>query len=97
MKKIATPVGGRLDGFTGDARLYKLEPPIEQKDWDGTLVATHEFVVVSAVSVPFTGPETYIFPADAGGNVVDWGELDGSARGHMDHSLALSDAGYTAL
>ena len=38
--------------------------------------------------------ETYIFPADEDGNVLDWGELEGSYRGGMDHEEALHNAGY---
>ena len=65
-------------------RHYQLSEPLE-----GT-----EFVVVSASVVPFGAPETYIFPADAAGEVTDWGELDGSYRGGLDHEKALRNAGY---
>lgn len=77
----------KLDGFTGDARLYSLSEPIGNK---------YSHVVVSATVVPFgIGPETYIFPADVDGKVIDWGELDGSFRGALDHEQALNDAGYS--
>lgn len=33
----------------------------------------------------YSGPETYLFPADADGRVIDWNEIEGSYRG------ALSD------
>lgn len=78
----------------GDGRVYRVDPPIEQRDWDGEVEATHEYVWVSATVVPYTGPETYIFPSDADGNVLDWGELDGSYRGGLDHAEALRGAGY---
>lgn len=83
-----------LAGFTGDARLYMVSPAAEQRDWDGALEATHDYVIVSATTVPFSGPETYIFPATPDGEVADWGELDGSYRGGLDHEEALRNAGY---
>lgn len=54
-----------------------------------------EHVVVSGCHAMFSGPETYIFPADSTGSITDWGELDGSFQGAIDHERALSDAGYT--
>lgn len=92
-KKTAKFVA-RLTGFTGEARLYKLSPPIAQTDFYGTEVAQREYVIVSATVVPFGGPETYIFPATEGGEIADWGELDGSYKGGLDHATALLGAGY---
>ncbi len=96
----AVLVKKNLSGATGTAHLYRLDPPIEQKDWDGNVEATHEYVRVSATVVPnfgfsdVGGPETYIFPADETGEVLDWGEVDGSYRGGLDHEEALHRAGY---
>jgi len=73
-----------LPGWAGDARLYRLSEPLEG----------HEYVVVSATDVVFSGPETYIFASDADGEVTNWGELDGSFRGAKDHEAALAGAGY---
>jgi len=92
-RKIATFVRD-LSGFTGSAKLYHVSPPIEQKDWDGEVEAVHSHVVVSATVALFSGPETYIFPANEDGQVVDWGELDGSFQGDLDHEAALRGAGY---
>jgi hypothetical protein len=64
--------------------LYRLSEPL-----DG-----HTYVVVSAAVVPHSGPETYIFGADADGNVADMDELQGSFRGDMNHETALRYAGY---
>lgn len=72
-----------LDGFTGDARLFELDPPL-----DGST-----FVVVSATTV-LGRPETYIFPADENGSVINWGEMEGSFQGGKDHTRALANAGY---
>lgn len=83
--KTATLVDPELIGWSGDARLYKLDPPL----------ANNEYVVVSAVVVPFdSGPETYIFASDDSGNVKDYLELDGSFKGGLDHAAALNGAGY---
>lgn len=80
-----------LADFTGDARLYKLNPPLE---YDGQLT---EFIVVSAADVLLSGPETYIFPADVAGKIISWGELDESFRGGLDHNAALFGAGYEVV
>lgn len=79
-----------LAGFTGAAALYELSDFIEVEGTDE--IFSH--VVVSATVAPYTGPETYIFPANADGKVEDWGELPGSYRGGLDHEQALRNAGY---
>ncbi len=92
-KKTATLIKARLANFTGDANLYRLDPPLTDVDWDGN-EHSHEYVVSSATVAMFSGPETYLFPADKDGEVTDWGELDGSYRGGLDHEEALRGAGY---
>ncbi len=89
----------KLEGFTGDARLYRLTPPIEVKPEceDDPYAGKFRYVVVSATIALFSGPETYIFPADAKGNVLNWGELEGSYKGGLDHEGALKSAGYIVL
>jgi len=81
--------------FTGNARLYKLDPPMSIKDWDGEETGKTEFVVVSGAYAMFSGNETLIFPSDENGKVTDWGDLPGSFRGAIDHEKALTGAGYT--
>lgn len=76
-----------LTGFNGEARLYRLSEPLEG----------NEFVAVSAVVAFYSGPETYIFPANSDGKVASWGELDGSFRGSLDHEEALRGAGYEVI
>lgn len=91
----------RLHGYAGDARVYRLDPPIESQV-DDPNARKCSLVVVSAVEAPLTGPETYIFPAyeqapDERGNayaVDSWFEMDGSFRGGLDHERALRGAGY---
>ena len=72
-----------LDNFTGMAALYKLSKPLEGYD----------YVVVSATRV-YVQVETYIFPSNENGEVVDWGELPGSMREVYNHVMALNNAGY---
>ena len=76
-----------LDGWRGDARLYKLSEPHEG----------FEYVIVSAIQQAFDTlrPETYIFGATPEGSAVNYLELEGSFRGSMDHELALANVGYT--
>ena len=84
-----------LDQFTGVASLYKCDPPMMIPTWDDDKPNEKtEYVVVSAAVAMFSGPETYIFPADAKGNITDWSELNGSYRGGMSHHSALAGAGY---
>lgn len=64
-----------LDGFTGHASLYQLN--------DGS------YVIASSADVPFSGPETLIFPSNEAGEVVDWCEI-GGGRGYLDHEAALA-------
>jgi hypothetical protein len=87
----------RLQGWVSDARLYSLSEPIEWHTYNDegeeeTRTATH--VVVSAVNAPYSGPETYIFPAMDTGKTLNMLELSGSFRGELNHALALKNAGY---
>lgn len=89
----ATLLKDRLPNFSGHAQLWQLDPPLLGYD----KVTSHEYVVVSGVNAMFSGPETYVFPADADGKVIHWGELDGSFRGEINHEKALRNAGYSTL
>lgn len=91
VRGVATQVGGSLASFRGDARLFKLSQPVKYFSGGGNMQTEH--VVVSAVTA-YSGPETYIFPADADGRVLDYMELDGSFRGGLDHAHALDGAGF---
>jgi len=84
----------RLDtphGFRGDAALYHLSEPVAV-DSDGTITTQH--VIVSAADVPYSGPETYIFPANADGKITGWSEMDGSRRGTLSHTEVIEAAGW---
>ena len=78
-----------LPEFNGRAALYKVEPPMAYGKKKKT-----SYVAVSAVVAMFSGPETYIFPADKKGEVLDWNELGGSFKGGLCHETALTNAGY---
>ena len=75
--------------MVGDGRLFQLSPPMRSEGRDPI-----EFVVVSAVDIAYSGPETYIFEADEYGTIVNFAELRGSFRGALDHQRALAIAGY---
>ena len=87
--------------FTGDARLYELSKAVTFKsgydDDDNPVQDETYFVVVSGIVAMFSGRETYIFPSDQDGNVLDWGELEGSFRGNIDHQAALANLGYEVI
>lgn len=89
---------GRPDGV---ARVYRCDPPMPWRKYGVGEDRTAEYVIVSAVPHVLVGdPETYIFPASIGPDGVDvddWGELDGSYRGGMDHEEALRGAGYEVI
>lgn len=77
--------------WRGDARLYRVDPPVSW-GYDGESETDH--VIVSGIDNEW-GIETYIFAADSTGEVLGWGELDGSFRGAIDHEQALNGAGYS--
>jgi hypothetical protein len=84
----------KLDGWQGDARLYRLVPPVPIVTWNDEPNGAAEYVAVSANVVMFSGAETYIFHADPDGEVISWSDLPGSFRGGLDHERALRQAGY---
>lgn len=98
----------RKDG-NGEGRVYRCVPPMPAHDYGaedghGRSDCTGarpcfltEYVWVSAAHVVFSGPETYIFPCNAEGEVTNWGELPGSFKGDLDHEEALRGAGYEVI
>lgn len=86
-----------LDGFAGEANLYKLDKTIVISDYDDT-ETKFEYVIVSKVEIPFPvekvdfdieTKETYIFPASEDGDVINWTELPGSLKGDISHDYVL--------
>lgn len=94
MSNTATFIGKVNPGARGDMELYELNPPLHDEYAEG---APFRYVVVSTVIAPFSGPETYIFPADEQGNILSYGELEGSFRGALSHTRALNNAGYEVV
>ena len=90
-KGIATLIREALPEFVGRASLYRISPGVAYYA-DGVMHTTN-YVIVSAVQDHLIH-ETFIFPADESGSVIDWDELDGSLRGTTSHQKALEGAGY---
>ena len=78
----------QLKDWTGDAALYELSEKVPY------VKGETNFVVVSAADTFDHGPETYIFPADEKGEILNWREMKGSLGGVMDHVKALDKAGF---
>jgi hypothetical protein len=88
------------ENFSGKANVFKLDPPVKYDIpyFDDQQPAKYTaFVVVSATHVPLMGDETFIFPSDELGNVLDWEELDGSYEGDRNIARAIENAGYTII
>ena len=85
-----------LDGFTGEARLYRVtgDPGelVRYQDENDEACVT-AYVIVSATTVAGT-PETYIYPSSNDGQILSWTELAGSFKGALDHDQAIAGAGW---
>jgi hypothetical protein len=88
----ATLIRDDLPRFSGHAAHYRLSVPLGEYYGDQRFTD----VVVSTACVGGRD-ETYIFGADADGNVTNWGELPGSVKDCTDHAEALAGAGYTIV
>ncbi len=82
--------------FNGEAKMYELSEKVSYADGYQKKRKT-KYVVVSAIIAPFTGAETYIFPCDKNGVPYNFGELEGSYRGGLDHEEALRGLGVTEI
>jgi hypothetical protein len=82
-----------LDDWRGDAALYRLSEPLDGNEYVVVSAATLQSLVSFELEA-WQATETYIFGADRSGKVTDWGELDGSLKGTLDHAEALRSAGY---
>lgn len=103
----ATLVKEALEGFNGDVNLYRMDPPLEGHEYvivsavvlGGDAQAADSFLemlspLVGAGEYERANEETFIFGADAEGEVTDWAELPGSIKHTRDHAAALTAAGY---
>lgn len=76
-------------GWKGKAALYALSHPMSWEEYcfetDEPVTKTCDHVIVSAAVAMFSGPETYIFPADAGSadscNPISWGSFQARSVG----------------
>jgi hypothetical protein len=80
MSKFAT----KVKDVNSKQVMWQLEPPL-----DG-----NKYVITSASTVDFTGPETYLFACDKEGNITNWCELPGSYRGELNHKRCFANIGY---
>lgn len=87
--KTATLIKENLEGFAGEASLYKVNPPME--DWEENM---HKYVICSTVYSMCTGLETCIFPANKKGKIVSFEDLEGSERGTSSHKKVFKNVGY---
>ncbi len=55
----------------------------------------NKYVITSTANTPLVGKEVYLFPADEKGNIIDWGELEGSYHGSLDHKKCFENIGYS--
>lgn len=99
MPKTAYPIQKHLEGWIGNATLYRIDPPIEYQSLKRLIFRFKRFkktryVIVSTSNVPMSGWETFIFPADKHARVLDWLELPGSQRYTRSHQEVLLNAGY---
>lgn len=86
----------KLD-WIGDARLYKVVPPMTACLRPGEEPVQVEAIIVSKVRTPgtFGGPETYIFPADPHTwKTLSMREMPGSVCEEATHEQVLADLGY---
>jgi len=86
-----------IQGFRNRAELFRLSEPVTVAKPGDT--RTTLFVIVSAIAwtADFRVPETFVFPADESGQVIDWDELPGSFRGACDIDRALRAAGFDVI
>ena len=80
-------INDNLPDFSGLAMHVRFEKPITVVEYENDIVG-RDFIV-SSTNVPFSGPETYIFPANEDGTIRSWGELPGSQRGVLDHETVI--------
>jgi hypothetical protein len=93
--KTATLIKDSLEGYNGHAAHYLLSPGIEYERWttDGAVTEIAEHVIVSAVDVPFSGPETLVFSGTPEGEILYYFEL-AAFLGELNHRKPLEALGY---
>jgi hypothetical protein len=82
--------GTNKGDWNGRAELYELSEAVPYNK--GGRKRSTKFVIASSVANAWA-VETLVFPADKGGNVLDWSELAGR-RGQCTHREALHLLGF---
>lgn len=87
----------QLEGFNGEAWLYRLDPPFRLESWRMSTFQfeTAEYVVSSAV-IAYSGPETLVFASTSKGDPLDMAEI-GGGRGYLDCDTAIKMMGYEVV
>ena len=70
------------NGVRASQNLYKMNPPYQG----------NKYVILSKST--YMGGETYIFPSNEEGQILDWLELQGSMRGNWSDSEILEGINY---
>jgi hypothetical protein len=79
--------------FTRDAFVYEVTPPVQWRDFDFETDKEVE-LESSYVWVSSIAGETYAFPCNWCGEVINWAELDMSKVGDWHPDAVLTKAGY---
>ena len=84
------------DKFNGYACVYKLSESVPYNfDWDTDKYLDETlYVVISAANVPYSGIETFMFPSDKDGNILDWGEMSASEKGTLSHQDIIDNTSW---
>lgn len=85
---VITVDGEVVDDFHPIILRTDIISPVGAHQW--LIMVNGSHYVVSAVVVPFSGPETYVFPGDENGEITDFGEIVG-LRGTLAHTEAINE------
>lgn len=98
-RKTAQKFDTKPGQFRETAFFYKLSEPVEYDyDYDTEkFLKETRFVCVSQANAFGSGYETFIFPADENGEVVDWSELEGSLRGYISPDQLMRECGWSVV
>lgn len=81
-----------IDNGTAIQKLYRLDEPMEYYSFETEENLLTDYILASQIDNIF-GQEVTLFPADAGGNVLDWVEI-GCRRGNPTHEYVMMEYGF---
>lgn len=104
-ERTATLILDKLSNFRGRAALYRLSEYVEYTSYnEETFTAQKEFtyyVICSTVTISLPNlddiTETYIFPADEEGHILEFSELSGSQKNVTSHEVVLNNMGFKMI